>query len=318
MGGRFIEVTNAYDPSENSVGQRTHTGGAKDVRLDWRPAPDPTVSLDNRAELKRALKVCYGDSSWVDLDRIVAEVRDPTTSPADAKRYFLSLIVVGDKDFVDPIAWDAAARPGETLQASTRVTLGFDGSKRQDATSLVACRIADGRLFKLRTWARPVNAPADWRVPTSEVDQIVTAAMSAYDVWFMFADPFRWQDYLDRWSASWPKKVVQFETNSERKMDMALERFLTAFRAGEVTHDGDPTLTAHVRAAALARGKRKQARDDSPEGGGLSQYYLRLVKKRGGKIDDAIAAVLAYEARGHAIEDGALVDNRYDPLKSVW
>jgi len=73
MSGRFVEVTNAYDPSENSVGQRTHQAAAKDIRLDWRPSPDPTVSLENKGELRRALKHCYGDSRWVDIDRIVAD-----------------------------------------------------------------------------------------------------------------------------------------------------------------------------------------------------------------------------------------------------
>jgi len=306
MSGRWVEVSNAYDPSENSVAQKTHTGGAADVYLDWRPAPDPTISLHNRGEVRKALKYCYGDSSWVDLDRIMAEIADPTTSPADAKRYFLTLVTVGEKDMVDPIVWDAAARP-EPIEAGTPITLGFDGSRSRDATSLIGCRISDGRLFQLRTWQRPADAPEDWHVPGTEVDDIVSAAFDAYQVWCMFADPYFWENDLDRWAARWPKKIIELPTNSEARIDAAIGRFLSAFRAGQITHDGDPVLSRHVKNAALARGKRKSPRDDDPDPSGESTHYLRLVKrKRTERIDATIAAVLAYEARGRAIEEGAL------------
>jgi hypothetical protein len=319
MGGRWVEVSNAYDPSENSVAQRTHQAQARDVYLDWRPAPDPTVSLHNRGELRRALRFCYGDSHWVDLDRIIAEIQDPTTSPADARRFFLTLVTVGDRDFVNPLVWDAAAHPDEPLQPRTPVALGFDGSKSQDATALVACRIHDGRLFELRTWQRPDRAPTDWRVPGAEVDQVMQAAYDAYDVWYLYADPYLWQDYLDRWAARWPKRIVELPTNSETRIDAAISRFLVAFRAGQLTHDGSEVLGRHVKNAALARGNRKKPRDDDPDPSGESTYYLRLVKRRRTeRIDAAVAAVLAYEARGRAIEDGALIEAPPDRPPRLW
>jgi hypothetical protein len=313
MNGRWAEITNAYDPSEDSVAQRTHRGGARDVYLDWRPAPDPTISLSNRGELKKALRHCYGDSSWVDLDRIIAEILDPSTSPADARRYFLTLVTVGDRDLVDPVAWDAAARQEEPLRPKEPITLGFDGSKTSDSTALVACRISDGRLFPLRVWERPLNAAGPWKVPAEEVDTAVEEAFAAYNVWFFFGDPYYWQDYLDKWAGRWPKKVVEYPTNNERRIDAAVNRFLTAMRAGQLTHDGSEVLTRAIRSTALAHGTRKASRDDDPdpagqpEGPGLSAYYLRPVKKkRSVRIDATLAALLAYEARGRAIEEGAL------------
>jgi hypothetical protein len=322
MNGRFAEISNAYDPSEDSVAQRTHRAKATDIHLDWRPAPDPTVSLHNRGELRRALKHCYGDSHWVNLDRVIAEILDPSTSPADARRYFLTLVTVGDRDLVDPVAWDAAGTP-DNLVAGERIACGFDGSKTQDCTALVACRIRDGRLFPIKTWERPTDAPLDWRVPSAEVDATMAQVMDAYDVWYVFCDPYRWTDYLDKWAGLWPKKIVELATNSEARMDAALGRFLTAFRAGELTHDGDPILTRHIKNSALAKGKRKAPRDADPNPGddpdSLGAFFLRIVKrKRTARIDTAVAAILAYEARGHAVEEGALLEPEKPRKPRLW
>jgi hypothetical protein len=332
MDGRFAEISNAYDPSEDSVAQRTHRAKAADVYLDWRPAPDPTVSLHNRGEFRKALRYCYGDAvktgqpgnrGWVNLDRIIAEALDPSTSPADARRYFLTLVTVGDRDLVDPVAWDAAGYPDDPLVAGERITLGFDGSKTQDCTALVACRIADGRLFPIRTWERPADAGLDWRVPSGEVDATMARAMDAYDVWYVFCDPYRWTDYLDKWAGLWPRKIVELATNSEARMDAALSRFLTSFRAGELSHDGDPVLTRHIKNSALAKGKRKAPRDADPAPGddpdSLGAFFLRIVKrKRTARIDTAVAAILAYEARGKAVEDGALLEPEKPKKPRLW
>lgn len=315
MGGRWLETTNAYDPAERSVAQTTMEGAAQDVLLDHRTTV-AHVSLTNKAELSRALRRVYGDSWWVPLDRIQAEIADPGTLESDARRYFLSEIVAGADSFVDATAWDAAARDDEPLAPRTPVTLGFDGSKTDDATSLIGCRISDGRLFHIATWEKPaaLDPGVVWRVPSDDVDRVLSSAFEAYRVFYLFADPWKWQDYLDRWSARWPKKVVEFPTNVETRMDKAIERFQTAFRRGEITHDGDPTIRRHVVAAVVAKGKRKTDRDNA----GTPGFYMKLAKKvRTGKIDGAVAATLAWEARGQAIEDGAL-RKRIDPLNTVW
>lgn len=302
MGGRWAEVTNAWDPAEMSVAQRTAEGAGSDVYLDHRRAPEH-VSLSNKTELRRALKGVYGDSWWVDIDRVMDEILRPSTAEADARRYFLSQTVAGMADLVDPLVWDAQAHPEEALVGETQIALGFDGSKTDDATALIACRIDDSRLFTLRVWERPSYADDDWRVPSVEVDKFLTQVFEAYRVTHLFADPWKWQDYLDAWSARWPKRVVEFPTNVDVRMDKAIERFTTSFRSGELTHDGSEVLTRHVKNCVLAKGKRKPPRDD----GGPPGHYMRMARRsRILKIDAAVAAVLAKEAQGHAVEHGAL------------
>lgn len=302
MGGRWLETTNAFDPSERSVAQRTQESGAPDVLVDYRPPPRRPDLADD-AEALAMLRAVYGDSWWVDVERVLADARDPAVCPtsADAMRFFLNLIVVGVQDVVDPTRWDALGRQRD-LRPGQAVALGFDGSRSRDCTSLVASRLSDGRWFHLRTWD-PARCPGGV-VPRSEVDEVVSAAFAAYEVAYLFLDPYHWQEHAATWAGRWPKRVVEFPTNVERRMDDAVTRFLSQF-AGDFTHDGDETLAAHVKAAALTRGGRKAPRPE--EDPAVTTHYLKVVPRRqGGHIDALVAGLLAERARGQALEEGAL------------
>lgn len=318
MGGRWLEITNAWDPSERSVAQLTGEGGAKDVYIDDRPGNAVDLT-DDVALLKEIIRV-YGDSAranggWVDEDRILTEIRRPSTTDADAERFFLNRIVAGAKTAIDAEAWDAAARTDEQLRPGDAIAIGFDGSRSRDATSLIASRLSDGRLFHLRTWF-PEQYP-DHKVPRDQVDKAITDIFEAYTVVKLYADPYRWQDYLDLWLGRYPKIVIEYPTNVEQRMDAAIELFLTAFRAGILLHDGSEILAQHAKNSALAKGRRKAPREDGERG--LSEHYLRIVKKKEGLfIDSFIAAILSYAARGQAIEDGALHPEPEQPFFASW
>jgi hypothetical protein len=65
MGGRFLETTNAFDPVEASVAQRTFESKAPGTLLD--DAEPPAGSVRNKRERRKVLQAVYGDSWWVDL-----------------------------------------------------------------------------------------------------------------------------------------------------------------------------------------------------------------------------------------------------------
>lgn len=307
MDGRWLELTNAWDPTEGSEAQITADSGDADVYVDT-IEPRRVEDLEDDDALYRELLRQYGDSArerggWVNIrGRIFGECRTTRHLEADRRRFFLNEIVVGQSVFVDPIRWDLQARPGETLSAQEPVALGFDGSKYRDATALVASRLSDGRLFELRIWERPKGAGPDWRVPSADVDKVVGDTFGAYPVAVMFADPYRWQDYLDAWAAKFgDDRVVEFPTNQEQRMDKALERFTTAFNNLEITHDGSELLTKHAKNAVLVKGGRKKTRPGEDET--LPRHYLKLAKRGDGLlIDGSVAGVLAHEARAWAIE----------------
>lgn len=318
MDGRWLEMTNAWDPTEGSEAQVTGDNPDDRTYVDT-VEPNRVEDLNDDEALYTELLRQYGDSArekggWVNIrGRIFGECRSPKHMEADRRRFFLNEIVVGESVFVDPIRWDALASE-ETLSQGETIALGFDGSKFRDATSLVACRLSDGKLFNLRTWERPKDA-VQWRVPTVEVDEVMRNTFEAYNVTLMFADPYRWQDYLDTWAGEWPKQVVEFPTNVEQRMDKAIERFTTAFAAGQIANDGDETLARHCKNAVIVKGSRKKPRPG--EDSDMPSFYLKLAKRGTGQlIDGGVAAVLAYAARGQAIEDGALVADEAAP--NLW
>ncbi|TDB82100.1 hypothetical protein E1091_18835 [Micromonospora fluostatini] len=104
--------------------------------------------------------------------------------------------------------------------------------------------------------------------------------------------------------------MLEFPTNVEQRMDRAIERFQTA--AADITHDGSEDLARHVKNAVIVKGSRKKLRPG--EETDLAQHYLKLAKRGDGLwIDAAVAAVLAYHARGRAIEDGGLTPDAPPP-----
>lgn len=315
MGGRWMEGTNAYDPAEGSVAQLTAEAKAPGVLIDYRPARKH-IDLEDDLALANEVIYVYGDSAranggWVDEHRIIEEIRDPATSEADARRFFLNEVVVGSSDFIDPLAWDEAERVDEGLEPYTLIALGFDGSKggatgNPDCTALWASRLDDGRLFRLGFWQRPYDATGDWYIPKAEVRAVLEQTFASYNVAVLFGDPWKWQDEMSDWAAMWPDRIIEFPTNIEQRMDAAIERFLTGFRAGEITHDGDETLKQHMRDTALSKGAKKKPRPGEQT---IATTYLRLVKKKNTvHIDATVAAVLAHEARSWAIEHGLNVD----------
>lgn len=107
------------------------------------------------------------------------------------------------------------------------------------------------------------------------------------------ADPWKWQDELDEWSGRWPDRIVQWPTNSNRRMAPAIDRFRTALEEGRITHNGVEDLARHMLNARL----RKVGRD--ADGRGL----CTLEKAGSGRLIDAcVASVLANEAAAQ-IED---------------
>ena len=296
--GWMLETSTAYRPGELSVAEGSlevwrmiQAGELADASLlvDHRQGADDTDTDDDR-ELRAAIAEAYGDAlEWTNVDGIVAEFRDPATDDADNRRYWLNQVVKASDQWMDPAAWGArGARQPVTV--GEMITLGFDGSISDDATALIGCRVEDGHLFVVKIWEKPAGA-RDWQIDRRAVDAAMAGAMARYRVLRAYCDPHLWQDTLDRWATEWPKVVIGWATNRDRAMAFALERMHTAVLTGECTHADDPALTRHVLNA-----RKREVRS----GVLISKDGMHSPRK----IDAAVAAALAYEARGDAIEAG--------------
>jgi hypothetical protein len=298
-GGRAVETTNSWDPSEQSVAQRTSEAKARDIYRDHRPGPP--ASLANKTERRRALRIAYGDSAkkplgWVNLDRIDAEMLEiAETDPAQAERFYLNRIVAGTGAWLDRDRWDARARPRE-VPAGTAVTLGMDGSDVDDWTG-IRLETLDGHQFtptygpdRLPT----VWDPADYegQVPRLEVMAAFDEVMTTYRVVRAYIDPPYWETEVDTAAERYGDRVVRWYTHRVTQAHAAAERLLTDVtkKDSSFTHDGCPQTAQHVANA------RKAARPSN-------RYVLRKASVRQ-KIDLAMCSILAHEAAGDAIAAG--------------
>lgn len=299
---RALAITNAHLPGEDSDAEHDWTtyesgvDGRADVSDRFYDSLEAPQGLDptDPEQVRAGIVAARGDSTWLHPDRITREFLDLTTlTQGEAIRFYWNQIQGSDAAWIDLDAW-TDRRAEVELADRERVCLGFDGSLRHDSTALVACRLVDGHVWPLHIWEKP-RGPAGngWQVPREEVAAAVDDAFRTFDVIRMYCDPPHWQDYVDKWAASYGEKVVlEFWTMSAGRMAKALERLHTAITAGEMTHNGDETLTRHVGNAVAVK-----------RAGGV-QINKR---KDGDKIDALVSAVLAYEARNDAIADGALV-----------
>lgn len=321
-GGTSIESPNAYEPGAQSVAEdsaeywrRILDGSARDKGLlyDHREAP-PGTDMADRESLLEGLRHVYGDSAedaggWVDLERLVADIWDPATDPSDARRFYLNQVTYASDSWIVPHEWSACeADDSSPIRDGDTVVLGFDGSKGRvsgkvaDATGLIGCRVKDGRLFEIGVWEQPQGpAGAGWRVPEVEVNQAVENAFRRYNVVGFYADPPKWESWVSQWEAKYGPKLkvkatqtepIKWWTNRPTAIAKALEQFETAIRAREVSFEpGSFRLTAHMLNA-----RRRPSRS----GMGIGKEHPDSARK----IDSAMAATLAWDARVEAVSKG--------------
>ena len=323
VNGCSVETPNAFEPGMNSVAEKSfaayglqqegRTRLDKGLLFDHREAPAETDPADEDS-LRAGLAYAYGDSAdvhggWVNLDRLVAEYWDPDTDPQEARRYYLNQITHASDAFLSQPEWAGCADASKVVADRDVVTLGFDGSRgrakgKPDATALIGCRVEDGHLFEIGVWEAPDGPGQEkWTPPLPEIEAAVADAFRRYKVVGFYADPSRdWRSHINAWEARFGGKVkVKASANHPFEWWMtggrsglnqrAIEDFEGAVRNGDLTHDGSFKLTQHmlnarrrIRHAKLALGKEH---DYSPA-----------------KVDAAVAAVLAFQARLDAVAKG--------------
>ena len=287
MDGRTLELANAPELGEESVAEQTEhdfeAGHAGILFVAKRPSVEPTPEADD-VTLRGLLAEVYEGAPWVDLDRLLREVRDPGSPWPEVARFFFNSPSAGTLAAVEPALWASLADPGRRPEG--RIALGFDGSQSRDGTALVACD-ESGFVWPLAILERPENAPDDWRIPRDRIHDALERTFADYDVAFLYCDPWTWQSEVAEWERQYGDRVVTFPTNSTRRMAPAIDRFRTSLEEGQLAHSGDPELTRHVLNARLARAGR------DADGRG---FYLLEKPGPGRLIDACVASVLAFEA----------------------
>lgn len=337
-GGRTLESPNAFIPGEGSVAEESAAAAAaqersdratkRNILVDHREAPADT-DLWDRDSLILGLRYAYGDSSGhpdgcvihepacepghVDLEALVDRIWDPATDVQVARSDFLNQITHASDAFLSRPEWNKCSThvvddEPRSLVKGDVITLGFDGSRKRsrgvtDATALVACRVSDGFVSPLGVWEQP-DGPAGegWRIPVDEVDARVREAFETFTVVGFYADPAKWEGFVAQWEARYGARLKVKATRANpiewwmtggraALITQALDRFFNAVVDGELVHDGNATLTRHVtNARRRAKSSGYQIYKEHPDSAN--------------KIDAAIAAVLAWQARLDAVAAG--------------
>lgn len=257
------------------------------------------IDVDDADRTLRQLRDVYGpamdpQTGWMDPKRIYADMLDPTVCPDEqtAVRYFLNRSMAGSDAWIAKTIHERQTR-ADVVEMGETIALGFDGSLNDDTTVLRGCRMSDGFLFKIGTWAKPDGAAgAGWEVPRLEVLQTIRETFGRYTVSRAYFDPHEWRSDIEALAQEFgEERVISWPTARYVPMAAALDRLHSGFRKGEVWHDDDPLAAEHYGNAYVdMRGRSRLVRKEYPN------------SPR--KIDSVVGDALALEARADALAAG--------------
>lgn len=304
---------------------------------DHREAP-PETDMYERKSITLGLRHAYGDASGhpdgcvihtppcepghVDLDSLINRIWEPDYEPQKARANFLNQITHAASSWIDQPTW--ASRYYERIDPPVLgitdgdvITLGFDGSRgrfkgKPDATALIGCRVADGHLFQVAVWEADDDKQkwAGWAPPIVEIEAAIARCFKDYRVAAFYCDPAKdWRSHVSGWEAKYAAKTIKTPAGKHVHVtavhpfewwmtggrsgliQRAIEQLEGAIRNGDMTHDGSHALTRHVI------NTRRQFK-----AGKLSLRKEHEYSTK--KIDAAVAAVLAWQARLDCVAAG--------------
>lgn len=282
------------------------------------------IDITDRDRTLKQLRDVYGvamdpELGWMEAEHVYRLMLDPTIcrDEAEAARYYLNRSMAGSdawiaktvherQDATQPATkQDPRLRPATAVPHGTAISIGFDGSLNNDTTVLRGCRMSDGFLFRLGSWAKPSGAAgAGWSVPRNEVLAKIRQVHRDFHVVRGYYDPHEWRSDIETLAAELGyetyvvdgktvqvPRVIAWPTSRDVAMAGALNRLHTDLTNGEVWHDGDREASEHYgNAYVLWKGKLRLVRKENPNS-------VR-------KIDTVVGDALALEARADALAKG--------------
>lgn len=304
-GSRYLAITNAYLPGEESVAekmreawQKIQDGRAASIGFLYDSVEaHPKTPLTPDA-LRIVLPKIRGDAVWLNIEAIIQSVQNTTIAASRSRRMWLNQIVAEEDALYGPGDWTPLEVEGAELRLGDEIVMGFDGGKTDDATALVAIRVKDKVAFVLALEEKPENWPSGddaprWEVNKDVVDTAVHDAFRLYKVRGFYADVALWESHIDDWAeqyrevltvkASQRHAVAWDMRQSLQRVTLAHERLVRTILDGKLFHDGDPDLRRHVLNA------RRRSNNFGVSFGKESRESPR-------KVDLYAALLLAHEA----------------------
>jgi hypothetical protein len=268
MSSRYLAITNAYLPGEDSVAERMRDtynkivdGRAADIGFMYDSLEAHAKTPLTPEALRIVVPIIRGDATWLDPEVVIKSVLNTSIAPSRSRRMWLNQVVAEEDALYSEAEWLPLEDPNAVLVRGDKIVLGFDGGKTDDATGLVAIRLKDNCAFKLGLWERPENWPTGkdaprWEVPREAVDTAVHDTHRLFDVQGFYADVALWESYISEWSTAYGEGYAVKATEhqpiawdmrqSQQRVTRAHERLMQRIFDGKLRHDGDMDLRRHV------------------------------------------------------------------------
>lgn len=189
-----------------------------------------------RLYIQRVLEAVRGGAWWLDIPGLTNSILKGKASLS--KRFWYNQIASNEDAWVDPLAVDAAINPvvanlrrgvsdplliveagWEIIGKDEPVVAFFDGSKTDDSTAIVGCRLSDGYCFLIGVWQKPKGERGEkWMAPRLAVDRRVDRMFDRFNVVAFWGDPSHakddeedessyWMPMLDKWMRKYKDRL---------------------------------------------------------------------------------------------------------------
>lgn len=326
---RLVQTANAWEPGSESIAERTYDAwveeqegrqmGTARTLMDVRAAPPDTVhyvcqelcgypdckhqKVINRDKMVEGVAEAYGDCDWADpvdiVDRHILDLKSPFTV---SKRFYLNWPTVSEDAWCEPQEWNRWINLELILEDGADIALGFDGSRANDATALIACDIEYGNIYDLGIWeTKALEGGGRLPIPVSEVDAAVARAFERWNPVAFFADVREWESFV---KVSWPAlygsrlKIMASPGTYDPQpiawdMRVRTGQFTAAAEMVNGEIRGDERVFYHDGSAALARHVKNMR--NRPNKFGMS--VGKESPDSPNKIDGGVAMIIARHAR---------------------
>jgi hypothetical protein len=292
---RILDIFNAYRPGRDSVAERGREAwestqgeqGVAEYGLLWDSLEAPPNAPLTKEAAPEVVRSIAGDATWLDTrpnGRIVKSILDPNNSPSESRRKWYNQITGTEDAWVEPRWVDQCKRPGMALVDGDVVVIFGDGSKSDDATGLVACRISDGFLETLHLQQPGRDENGDPRIVNrAAVNEAVEVAFERFKVLAFWFDPSHakaddavgddrfWWPMVDDWHRRYGKRLkfwavksgpgahsVAFDMlnpSSQQVFQPAVSQLADDLEAGTALHHGGARLVQHMKNARRREGR---------------------------------------------------------------
>jgi len=310
-----LGVTTAGEPGRGSVAEKDKDeaeaisrGEVEEPELFYfhreagthNPKTGEVYDLSLLSERIEAVREASGPAvaAWSDLRGIAKQWDRPGADLRYLERTWLNRWTQADAQAFDVPAWDENTVDGFVPNDGAGVTIGLDGSRWKDTTTIVVTDLMERVQHAFAIWTPDENNPVD----LDEVDAKMSEAMRRWDVQRAYYDPAMGFDRLGAdWAGRYGEKIfVPFETDSRGRLRTAYmtRKYAQAISSGEVKNDGNSKMREHI---ANAQKRDAKVVDDE----GIPMWTMAKERHDSDKkIDYAMAGGLSWQACLHVLATG--------------